>query len=332
MILTGGTIGSTEQNGIISTDTTGKNRAVELYNQKYGDVQFTVKQPINILSENLSVTHWETIVNYILSLDLSGYDGMIITHGSDTLSYSSAMLAFCLCGIRLPIVITAANYVPDDDRSNALHNLRAAVVVINTAKSGIFTVYQNDGDDFCTVFLPTRIREADRFLDRFTSTDGHGIGTVRNDSFTPDKFSPTLDEISQKNQPIIKDKLILKNHILMIRPYPSLNYDSIAISDRTKAVLHITYHSATANAEPENSALSLLKRCKERHIDFYLASFKKNRNSVYETGSILTENGAVPLYGISDESAYTKLLLAYNVSHTADKKALMEQTIYFETI
>ncbi len=331
LILTGGTIGSTEQNGIIFTDTMGKNRAVERYHQKYGDVIFTLQQPLNILSENLSVNHWEVIVNHIRSLDLSEYDGMIITHGSDTLSYSSAMLAFCLCGLRLPVVITAANYVPDDSRSNALDNLRAAVIMINTTKNGIFTVYKNDGEDFCTVFMPTRLREADRFLDRFSSIDGHCIGTVQNDRFTPDRHAPTLDEISAKNQPILTDKLILKSNVLMIRPYPSLNYDSIALPNGTRAVLHITYHSATASAEAENSALTFLKTCSNKKIDFYLASFKKANTAVYETGNRLIQNGAVPLYGISDESAYAKLLLAYHTD-TKNSKDFMRQDLYFEQI
>ena len=74
------------------------------------------------------------------------YDGLIITHGSDTLSYSSAFLGLCLCGLDIPVALTAADLVPDDPRSNAVENLRACVEVIEKFRRGVFTVYKNPRD------------------------------------------------------------------------------------------------------------------------------------------------------------------------------------------
>lgn len=331
LLLTGGTIGSIVTNGVISTDKNKQCRLIELYNQKYNDdCVFDIKQPLNILSENLDKSHWEIIVNTILETDISAYDGIIITHGSDTLSYSSAMLSMCLCHIEIPIIITASNYVPDDRRSNALTNLHSAVILIKTLKCGIFTVFANEGDDFCSVYLPTRINEADRFSDGFSSFDGMCYGMIDEDTFSENVVLPILDEIYEKRQPVT-NRLSLKKDVLMIRPYPSMNYSSIGLDKNTAAVLHITYHSSTAKTDGENSALEFLEKCKKAGIDFYCASFKSRKSALYETSSILIKNGAIPLYNISNESAYAKLLLCYNCNIT-DKKAFMEQDIYFEQV
>ncbi|MDD6490092.1 MAG: asparaginase domain-containing protein [Clostridia bacterium] len=321
LLLTGGTIGSIMTDGVISTDKDKKCRLIELYNQKYNDdCVFDIKQPLNILSENLDKSHWEILVNTILETDISSYDGIIITHGSDTLSYSSAMLSMCLCHLEIPVIITASNYVPDDTRSNALINIHSAVILIKTLERGIFTVFANEGDDFCSVYLPTRINEADRFNDKFSSFDGMCFGTVKNNTFVKNPLSPSLYEIYKKRQPIT-NRLSLKKDVLMIRPYPSMNYSSINLNGNIGAVLHITYHSSTAKTDGENSALAFLEKCKKADIDFYCASFKDKNSALYETSNILIKNDAIPLYNISNESAYAKLLLCYNCD-ISDKKSI----------
>ena len=113
LILTGGTIGSCESGGVISTDSS-RCRILDLYNQSYSDCRFTVYRPLDILSEELCPACWEKLLNFIFSLDTKGFDGIIITHGSDTLSWTSAMLGACLKDHPIPVMITAADLVPDD--------------------------------------------------------------------------------------------------------------------------------------------------------------------------------------------------------------------------
>ncbi len=327
-VLTGGTIGSENRNGIIIPQNGSGIRCLELYRKKYGaDTDFHCIQPVNILSENLNIKIMETVVNSILNTDLSLYDGVIITHGSDTLSYSSSMLSMCLCHLEIPVIITAANRVPDDERSNALDNIRAAVCLINEFKKGVFTVYKNEQDDHTTVYLPTRITEADRFCDSFSSFDKKVFGIIKNDSFK--KISDImLTDIYRKRQPVFDNRLSLDNNVMMIFPYPSLDYNSLTIDPSVKAVVHVTYHSSTVKTDGENSALSLLKKCLERNINMYLCSFKKGQDSVYNSLTPILNSGAKPLFDISNESAYCKLLLGVNTDNNTDE--LMNKNIYYE--
>ena len=334
VILTGGTIGSHENNGVISADN-NKVRALELYKKKYSGenlvYDFECVSVLNILSENLNKHHWETIVNYLLSCDLRKYCGVIITHGSDTLSYSSAMLSMCLCALPVPIIITAADRVPDDPESNALCNLRACVVMIDSVKRGVFTVYRNYGDDFCSVFLPARLQEADRVFGRFTSFDGVSFGIAKDDRFIQNNTDVSINDIYNKNTDILKGKkAVFKNDVLVVRPYPSMDYSCIVPSETTKAVLHITYHSSTASTSENNSALSFLEYCNNSGIPMYLASFPEGADKMYETSDMLIKNGALPLESICDEAAYSKLLLYCNFSFA--ERFDINDDIYFETL
>lgn len=331
VVMTGGTIGSEKKNGIISVSENSYT-AIDMYMNRYGcDVCFKIHQILNILSENLNKHHWEAIVNYLLSEDLSGYDGIIITHGSDTLSYSSAMLSMCLCSIQKPIIITASNLIPEHPESNASENIRAAVLLIERFQKCIFTVYRNPGDDYCSVFLPTRIQEADRFLDRFACVDGKPFAIIKNDQFT--LLSDTYNEnmiINHRNTLKIEPPLKLNKDILMIRAYPSFRYDLIKMDKNIGAVLHTTYHSSTACCDRENSVLTLISKCKEYGITLYMASFKRETEALYESSDAIIKAGAIPLSHISNEAAYAKLMLRYNMSENAD--SLIHKNIYFEII
>ena len=93
VILTGGTIGSKVEGKIINTTAASSYRLLQLYNEKYADdTEFEVIQPINILSENLTPVEWGVLCNCLFELDFEKYQGIIITHGSDTLSYTSALI------------------------------------------------------------------------------------------------------------------------------------------------------------------------------------------------------------------------------------------------
>lgn len=335
LVLTGGTIGSACSDGIIGTDSS-RCRIAELYREKYGDeVSFYIRSPVYILSENLNVHHWEILVNYILSEDISGYDGIIITHGSDTLAYSSAMLAFCLGGIGKPVVITAADKVPDDPDSNALDNFRAAVNIISHAADemkqggGVYTVYRNHSKKgSAEVFVPTRLVEADRLYDKFSVFGGSPLGVVYEDGkicCSDEGSKNLLYRMAEKRTALNIRSLSFEKRVLMLHPYPSIDYENIIPGEDIGAVLHITYHSSTISED----AAVLAERCRQRNIPLFLCSFKNDMKAVYDTSKVIIDMGAVPLYNISNEAAYAKLLLGVNL-YPENICGFMDDELYFE--
>lgn len=327
-VLTGGTIGSISDGTSIDTDSRASVILLEKYFKQFGhEDEFTLVQPLNILSENLELNHWEILVNFILEYDICGFDGIIITHGSDTLSYSSAMLSMCLCHIPIPIVITASNYIVTDQRSNALNNFRSAVSLIKLFSRGVFTVF-GESSGKSRVFLPTRLLEADALTDTFQSFGSKELGFVNDDKFefTPLEINPNKSQIEHNREKAFSGRLSLRKKVLFIRPYPGLDFGSISINDNIGAVLLMTYHSQTARTQGFGSARTLIKQCHEFGIDVYCAPFK-SRDKYYRTSVELLELGCLPFRACSPESSYAKLLLACNM----DIK-LLENDIYFEEI
>lgn len=330
VVCTGGTIGSVKTDGVIDLTSQKSFRVLDMYREQYGDCDFDVIQPLSLLSENLIPHDWEVLVNTILNSDLSSYDGVIVTHGSDTLSYTSAMLGLCLCTLPLPIVITASDYVPDDPRSNALKNIRCSVKLIQKFSQGVFSVFCDSRNH--AVYIPTRLCEADRFCDRFSSFDGNCLADFCEDKliFCNYSNSPSEAKLQKEGIAVLNNELKLEKDVLFVRPYPGIDYKNLFLGENTGAVLHSLYHSATAKSDGENSMLYLLEKCKQKGIPLFCASFKSESHAQYSSSVKLIQSGAIPLYAISNECAYAKLLLACNQDKISVND-FMNREIYLET-
>lgn len=130
---------------------------------------------------------------------------------------------------------------------------------------------------------------------------------------------PVSGDQVQKNAPHHKVDLsaigTLKSDVLWVQPYVGLDYRTVAIPEGTRAVLHGLYHSSTAcvgatakEQEAADSVLTLLKRCRERNIPFVISPCPSE--DAYLSGSILRQNGALPVYGMTSEMVYVKALVA----------------------
>jgi L-asparaginase/Glu-tRNA(Gln) amidotransferase subunit D len=108
-------------------------------------------------------------------------------------------------------------------------------------------------------------------------------------------------------------KARFSERILMIKPYPGLNYAHFNL-ENTDAVLHDLYHSGTACASTqwgENySLLEFIKRCQKQNTKVYLAPAVKSADA-YQSTRELIEQGAEMIWNMSIEAAYVKLMLAY---------------------
>lgn len=80
-------------------------------------------------SSNLRREHWVEMAKRIEIAYHKGYDGFIILHGTDTMSYTSSALAFMLENLDRPVVITGSQLPISDPRTDALMNLANAIYV-----------------------------------------------------------------------------------------------------------------------------------------------------------------------------------------------------------
>ncbi len=324
VILTGGTIGSKSENGTVDVSSAAAYKIVSLYFEKFGkDVDFDVVQPVNFLSENMNIDIWLELCRCIDSTDISKYSGIIICHGSDTLSYTSALIGMLYSKLPLPVVLVAANYELGNSKSNGMDNFRSAVCLIKENVRGVFVSYGNKKRD---IYIATRIVESDPYLDEYRSFDGKPWGEIVNDRLVVN-MKPSVEEL--KNfKPVINSKpLDFDRRVMLLRSYPGLDYDSISI-DNVSAVVHYMYHSATACTIGEStSVIKFAKRCREKGVRLYMASFKdRSVKRAYKSSRDILNEGVIPMFNISLEAAYVKALICENM------KTDIDESFYFECL
>lgn len=328
LILTGGTIACTVKNNQINASPSTAYDILNIYKSKNPDcnIDFSVVQPFTILSENYTDHTYNMLIEFLYSCDFNQYDGVIITHGSDTLSYTSSLLGMLLRDIKIPLLLTAANYPLNDPRTNGLSNFSACVEFIksNTTK-GIFTAYGTINNT--SIYLATRICEADPVTDTFSSL-GNGIVAQIINGKICNINTELIELLKVQNNRLLKNKPVIKNNILLIKTYPNQSFDSYNI-DNISAVIIYMYHSATACTVGESTNVcKFIETCNKKNVPVYLASYKV-QESEYATSSEIAQYSHRRLYNISKESAYIKSLLAYNQSEL-NPEEIMNTNIYFE--
>ncbi|WP_138753825.1 asparaginase [Paenibacillus sinopodophylli] len=343
VVFTGGTIGSKKQGSGIDVDGAGSYSLIDDYNNgehQRNDVQLHAIQPLNILSENMTTNDWITLAAAIRRLDLTLYSGLIITHGSDTLAYSAAMMGYLFAGISIPLILTASNYPLADERSNGRRNFANAIAFAAQEQlPGVFALYENDTGK-ALVYLGTRITQCASFTDQFGSPYGIPYGTIVDSRFEwyPHERNPKPESLrSSSKSTWIWDEgsLRLETSIVYIKPYPGLNYDYYDFSsNQPKAVLHDLHHSGTACAMEEGpySLPRFIKACRAQGIDVYICPIKDRSDSLYSSSLRLIEAGAIVIEKLSVEAALTKLMLAYGLyEDAAEARAFATESIlYYE--
>ncbi|MDO4287798.1 MAG: asparaginase domain-containing protein [Eubacterium sp.] len=334
LLQTGGTIGSAINDGTIDVDPQKGDVLIDAYQKSAPHrVDFTVARPFTILSENLTPSHWSKIIDVLKGIDFSDYEGIIITHGSDTLSYTAAALSYFFAQSPIPIVLVCANHPLGHPQSNGLANFSAAVdFILNARLPGIFIIYENS-DGRLKIHLGTRTLEADWILDDFESfggrpfalKDGHCL------SHGSARLSPAIEAL--RDRPLSTDwgdTPMFDKEVLALKTYPGMDYGYISFAAKAPAaVLHLLYHSASGNyAGPGDTSLAKFI-AEHPETDHYLISYKDVSGDLYASCHALIEAGGIPLENICFEAAVTKLYFAYSQNNLTPQ-AYMKRPLFFE--
>lgn len=334
VIHTGGTIGSTSQKGVVRLSGNAVATLTGRYKKSRGDtVSFAEIMPISIQSESIAVSDWQLLCKSVVE-NQHQYDGIILTHGTDTLHFTAAALSVALAGIAIPVVLVAASYPLDDKRSNGFVNFTAAAdFIMNCRLPGIFVMYGNTGEDI-TVYLGSRLMGCDGFTHRFRSINDTPLGSMSGGVFVPntEKENPTQNQLRARATGIEKGSYSFSDEVLMICPYPGIRYNAFDLKG-IKAVIHGLYHSGTASVRGDNtSIIPFAKRCNTLGIELYIAP-ADSVSAVYSSSDEMRHTNIIPLGKMSTETAYVKLCFA--VSQGTDgvqARQFMEKERFFELL
>jgi L-asparaginase len=336
VLFTGGTIGSQFMGSVLNVT----ERAVPLLFSSYKnirpscDIEFSSETVFSVLSENMTLSNWKLLYDRIIELKTSDIDGIIITHGTDTLAYTASFFSFMIGSTNFPILLVSSDYPLDDPRSNGISNFIAAVDFISQEKTkGVFVPFCKNSEN-AIVHLGARMQQAQHFVHCFSS-----LGNVVYGYMSQKSFVRNLHENNPTPTMIEKEPLILipcfpkEKRILYLKAYPGMDYSMLDFREKPDAIIHGLFHSGTACATPENEHNSIIvfaKRCIAQGIDFYAAPFD-GENTLYDTTKIMIESGIRLISNVSSVAAYTKLVIAYgSFKHDEERLSFINSDIACE--
>lgn len=307
VIFTGGTIGSRLKDGWISTDDTANYMLLDKY--KDGEDVFDTVEPYSILSENLSASQLNCLQEEIAKSINSDYDGIIVTHGTDTLHYTSCAIEYAFTDSRLPIVFVSADYPLENEKSNGYRNFEAALEFIRSgAGTGVFVSYKNDNKETTDIHIPSRILSHAECSGNVYSIDGRMYASY--DGKIVLKGEKTVKE----SCPIGITKYSVESGILCIESYPGNSY-SYSL-EGIKAVILRPYHSSTLNTANKGFE-DFCKRANEADVPVFLVNADGKKN--YESLKVLDELKIRVLPYGTFVSAYMKIWAGISLGNDASK-------------
>ena len=102
--------------------------------------QITVKDVLCLDSSNIRPEEWQSIAQHIFELR-QGYDGIVVSHGTDTMAYSASAVTFMLPNIDVPVVFTGSQLPLADVLSDGPDNLRTAFAMAASGVPGVFLAF-----------------------------------------------------------------------------------------------------------------------------------------------------------------------------------------------
>lgn len=115
---------------------------------------------MNVMSEDMTPKGWVEIAEAVIEEFAQGADGVVVTHGTDTMHYSTAALSFLLKNLGKPVVFTGSQRSSDRGSSDGFMNLICSVIFAASDYAGVYLVMHGSmEDDYCLAHPGTKVRK-----------------------------------------------------------------------------------------------------------------------------------------------------------------------------
>jgi L-asparaginase len=257
-------------------------------------------------SSNMNPDFWVKLAN-VIEENYENYDGFVVLHGTDTMSYTASVLSFMLENLNKPVILTGSQIplgvVRTDGRDNIINSIEIAAAKIDE-----------------TPVVPEVCICFENKLFRGNRTNKFNAENF--EAFVSGNY-PTLAkvgvQIRYKNHLILKPNFkklkvhyTLDQNVAILKLFPGISENvvkSILSIKGLKAIVMETYGSG--NAPTDKWFLEALEAAIKNDIIIFNVSQCKSGSveiGKYETSVDLGRIGVIGGYDITTESAIAKLM------------------------
>ncbi|MBS3145559.1 Glu-tRNA(Gln) amidotransferase subunit GatD [Candidatus Woesearchaeota archaeon] len=291
----------------------------------------------NISSEDMNFSHYNLLAKEIEKEVKEKVDGIIITHGTDTMHYTSAALSFILENLDIPVVLVGSQRSSDRGSTDAKINLISAARFIAETDFSEVTIcmHENMEDKTCLIFPACKVRK---------------MHTSRRDAFKTVNVKPwarvhykdrveILDSrFRKKENRKLKLNLFKENlKVGFLKAHPNMKADEIRMYSNFDGLVLEGYGMAgnlpinkTDKLTAENEMiLNELKKLASKIPVLAVSQtiFGKINMNVYSTGRLMQEIGILGnLLDMTPETAFIKLAWLLS-NHPTQVKELLSHNL-----
>jgi glutamyl-tRNA(Gln) amidotransferase subunit D len=259
----------------------------------------------NIYSENMTALRWSQLAARVGKAVEDGYDGVVITHGTDTLHYTASALSFALEDPPIPVVVVGSQRSSDRPSSDAASNLVGAVrLAARGNASGVFVVMHGGlSDDEVDVHMGVRVRKNHSSRrDAFESVNSRPVGHIGQELALVRGLPPR-----RKSADGFTCIPLFSDDVSILKLYPGFNPSLIGFL--VKGGCRAIILEGTGLGHAPSSINKELKAAIASGVFVGMTSqtiWGSVRMTVYNTGRDLLRLGVVPLGDMLSETAMAK--------------------------
>lgn len=291
------------------------------FHYKLDTISFT--PPVD--SSDISPDFWVKLALTIQE-NYKKYDGFVILHGTDTMSFTAAALSFMLQNLDKPVILTGSQLPIGMLRTDGKENLISAIEIAAASRNGQPLV-----PEVC-IFFENRLFRGNRT----TKHNAEHFNAFRSDNYPPlaEAGINIKYNFAYIHYPTNKRDLIihtnLDNNVGVLKLFPGITphfVDAVLNAQDVKAIILETFGSGNAPSQPW--FLDSIRKAVDKGI-VILNVTQCHAGSVdmdkYENGLILKNAGVISGFDITFEAAIAKLmlLLGKKISSEAIKQEIVK--------